>query len=468
MWNDLGSHYDFSLLCAYVMGNFYKERDASDFERICHVHSRAIPTEAYSALDSHHAQLHEVARLQQRARALEAEIEHRKAVEAELATVIAHQSSRGAADQERFRLIVESVRDYAIFMLDATGHVSTWNAGAQRIKGYRAEEIIGSHFSRFYVEEEVRAGKCEYELTMAARDGRFEDEGWRVRNDGTRFWANVIISRIVAADGKLLGFAKVTRDLTQRRTLELEKIARATAEAELAERRKSEEVRERLLGVVGHDLRAPLSAISMAASVMLKKGTLGGGEARMAARIARNADRMAKMISQLLDLTRARLGGGIPIDPKPIDLCEVCTEVVGDLEVANPERTFAFEHAGETRGTWDRERMAQVVANLVSNAVQYGRADGTIRVRLAGEGGGGVRLSVHNPGDPIPADVLPTIFDPFRRGSEHRERSESLGLGLFIVHEIVRSHDGSIEVTSNAEEGTTFTVTLPRVSVAHA
>ena len=211
-----------------------------------------------------------------------------------------------------------------------------------------------------------------------------------------------------------------------------------------------------------------MRAIAMAASVMLKKGTLEGSDMKMAARIARNADRMAKMISQLLDLTRARLGGGIPIEPKPIDLCEVCLEVVEDSEVANPDRVFRFAYSGDVRGTWDRERLAQVVANLVGNAVKYGRADGVIDVRLDGDGERGVRLSVHNDGAPIPPDVLPTIFDPFRRGSEHRERAESLGLGLFIVQEIVRTHGGTIDVASTEAEGTTFTVCLPRVSVARS
>ncbi|HEX9104763.1 MAG TPA: ATP-binding protein [Polyangia bacterium] len=369
-------------------------------------------------------------------------------------------------DAARFRLIVDSVQDYAIFMLDARGNVSSWNSGAERIKGWRADEIIGQHFSRFYPEEDVRAGRCEHELLVAASDGRFEDEGWRVRKDGSRFWANVIISRIVDPDsGALLGFAKVTRDLSQRRALELATLAHAAAEAELAERKKADRVRERLIGVVGHDLRAPLSAISMAASVMLKRGTLEGSDGKMAARIARNADRMAKMISQLLDFTRARLGGGIPIDPRPLDLAEICVEIVGDSEVAFPERTLVLERAGDGRGAWDKERMAQVVANLVGNAAKYGAPDRPILVRLDGTGEM-VRLSVHNEGEPIPDAMLSAIFDPFRRGDDHRERSESLGLGLFIVDEIVRAHGGTIAATSTAAEGTTFTVTLPRVAPA--
>lgn len=123
-------------------------------------------------------------------------------------------------NEQLFRLMVANVRDYAIFMLDPTGHIATWNLGAERIKQYRADEIIGKHFSIFYPEIDVRAGKCELELEGAARDGRFEDEGWRVRKDGSRFWANVVITAVRDADGSLVGFAKVTRDLTDRKRAE--------------------------------------------------------------------------------------------------------------------------------------------------------------------------------------------------------------------------------------------------------
>ncbi|HEY6462475.1 MAG TPA: PAS domain S-box protein, partial [Polyangiaceae bacterium] len=151
-----------------------------------------------------------------------------------------HTQAFARASEVGFRLLVESVRDYAIFMLDPNGVVATWNTGAERIKGYRAEEIIGQHFSRFYPPEDVRAGKCEWELEGAERDGRFEDEGWRVRKDGSRFWANVVITALRDPAGKLVGFAKVTRDLTERRSAEQERVrleaARAAREAAERER----------------------------------------------------------------------------------------------------------------------------------------------------------------------------------------------------------------------------------------
>ena len=171
-------------------------------------------------------------------------------------------------ETRRFRLLVESVKDYAIFILDSTGHVSTWNAGAQRIKGYKSEEIIGKHFSIFYPSETLVDRKCERELELAAQDGRFEEEGWRVRKDGTRFWANVTITALRNTDDTLLGFAKVTRDLTQRREAEATERALAEQRAVLAEKVRIQEFQERFLAILGHDLRNPLASIDMGMGIL--------------------------------------------------------------------------------------------------------------------------------------------------------------------------------------------------------
>lgn len=369
-----------------------------------------------------------------------------------------------AASEERFHMMVDCVKDYAIFMLTPTGEVATWNAGAKQIKGYDAHEIVGQHFSRFYPDEAVRAGRCEHMLRTASEAGRVEDEGWRVKKDGSRFWANVVITRVLDKNGQLIGFTKVTRDLTERRKLEEERIARVRAESELAEQRKLDELREQLLGVVGHDLRGPLGALSMAVNLMMKRGNLPDAEMKTAALIARNGDRMSKMVSQLLDFTRARLGGGIPLEPKPMELAELCTELVAECEAAHPDRTIVFEADLYTAGLWDRERLGQVVANLLGNAVQHGAPGQPIELRVHDESDRTVRVTVHNEGPPIPETMLPTIFDPFRRAALRRtgkDSSGSLGLGLFIVREIVQAHGGRVEVESN-EGGTTFTVTLPR------
>jgi PAS domain S-box-containing protein len=456
-WNELARLQSFTLLCAYAMGNFYMPGDGEPFDRVCRRHSHVIPpVESARSV-----------------RSLETELEQRKQLESVLRDAVHKRMAAAGAleeksawDNERFHLLVESVKDYAIFMLDSQGHVSSWNEGAQRIKGYRAEEIIGQHFSRFYRPED--AGKCEMELKIAARDGRFEDEGWRVRKDGTLFWANVVISRMVDRDGTLVGFAKVTRDLTSRRQLEEERVARAALERALAEQKKSEELRERLIGIVGHDLRSPLSTISMATGLMLKRGTLSEPDIKAAARIARSADRMSKIISQLLDFTRARLGGGISIDPRPMDLAEISTDVLAEVEIARPEHTLRFEADGDCRGVWDRERLAQVLSNLVGNAIQHGKADGVVHVQLRGDREG-VTLTVHNEGPPIAADLLPLIFDPFRRRTPSAApASDGLGLGLYICREMIRAHGGEISVESSDGTGTTFTVRLPRSATPQA
>jgi PAS domain S-box-containing protein len=430
------------------MGNFYMPGDGELFDKVCGRHSHVIPPGGPGHVH-----------------ALEAELEQRKQLERALREAL---STRAAAagviedrrkqDAERFRLLIESVKDYAIFMLDAQGRVASWNIGAERIKGYTAEEIIGQHFSRFYPPEDI--AKCAVGLEVAGREGRFEDEGWRLRKDGTRFWANVVITRMVDRDGKLTGFAKVTRDLTHRRQLEEERLARAALERALEERHRMDELREQLIGIVGHDLRSPLSSIVVGAGLMLKRGQLLEPDAKVTARIARSADRMAKIISQLLDFTRTRLGGGIPVSPKPVDLGDICAEVIGEIEAANPDRTVRFDAEGNTHGTWDKERLAQVVSNLVGNAIQHGQ--GVITVRVRGEDDS-VTLRVHNQGAPISRELLPVIFDPFRRQARHSAaRTEGLGLGLYICREMVGAHGGEISVQSNEGAGTTFTVRLPR------
>ncbi len=197
LWNALADKHSFSLRCAYPMSGFQHDAEGEFFSKICGEHSAVAPVAAQGIVLSDDEQLRIVAKLQQQLEVLE----HEKALR---------------ASEQRFRLLVEAAQDYAIFMLDADGRVSSWNIGAQRIKGYEPSEIIGQHFSRFYPEVDVQAGKPQRELQDAMRDGRVEDEGWRVRKDGSRFWANVVITALRGEQGQLLGFSKVTRDFTER------------------------------------------------------------------------------------------------------------------------------------------------------------------------------------------------------------------------------------------------------------
>ena len=218
------------------------------------------------------------------------------------------------ADPTDFRLLVESVKDYAIFMLDVTGHVRSWNLGAERIKGYRAEQIIGRHFSVFYPSDVAATGKCQLELEVASREGRFEEEGWRVRQDGSRFWANVTITALRNPEGELIGFAKVTQDLSQRRAAEEAARTLAAERAALAERERTQSFQERFLAILGHDLRNPLASLDMGVGV-IKQRTTDPTTLRLLERMGASSQRMSRMIEQILDLTRIRLAGGLAQSP---------------------------------------------------------------------------------------------------------------------------------------------------------
>jgi len=205
LWNNLAAKYSFSLRCAYPMSNFRRAEDEQLFLRICSEHSGVIPAEGYMALSSDQDRLRNVAHLQQQALVLD-----------ELSKT--YEELRES--EQRYRLLVDCVKDYAIFMLSRKGHVMSWNQGAQRIKGYSREEILGRHFSVFYPLDDIQSGKPNRELEIAAEEGRFEDEGWRLRKDGSRFWANVVITAQHDPAGKLAGFTKVTRDITERKKAE--------------------------------------------------------------------------------------------------------------------------------------------------------------------------------------------------------------------------------------------------------
>jgi signal transduction histidine kinase len=220
--------------------------------------------------------------------------------------------------------------------------------------------------------------------------------------------------------------------------------------------------RERFIGILGHDLRSPLQAIVFMTAALRKRDDTTLPQQKLVDRISGSADRMSRMIADLLDLTRTRLGSGLPIVRRPLDLGDVVRQAVEELEAAQPSKHVTLDAEGAGRGSWDPDRMAQVVSNLVSNALDYSPEGAPVAVRVRGDGDGAI-LAVHNEGAPIAPEVLPRLFDPFVQG-ERAALGEGLGLGLFIAQQIVLSHGGSIDVRSAAGEGTTFTVRLPRAA----
>jgi len=228
------------------------------------------------------------------------------------------------------------------------------------------------------------------------------------------------------------------------------------------ERGLAQQERERILGIVSHDLKNPLSAVSVAATTLLRQD-IDPNTAKSVRRIASGASRMERLIAQLLQFAQARHGGGIAIARKPVDLVEVVSRIVEELETAYPEKTIALSGAARCSGSWDGDRLAEAFSNLIGNAVQHG-AGSAVRVAIAAADAE-VAVEIHNGGPAIPPGLMPKLFDPYRRGGQPRIGPEGVGLGLFISREIVRAHGGNIDVKSDEAAGTTFTVRLPRVAV---
>lgn len=218
--------------------------------------------------------------------------------------------------------------------------------------------------------------------------------------------------------------------------------------------------RDQFIGVLGHDLRTPLGAVMAGAALLAAPDDNPQRRGRVVARIMNSAQRMERMIGDLLDLTRARLGGSMPLKRRSADLRQVCEEAMIEIRAGRPEAVVRFQASGDLRGEWDVDRLAQVVSNLVGNAIQHG--SGTPVTLIGQEQGDAVTLAVHNGGPPIPPEVLPFVFEPLARGPA-KAASHSIGLGLFIARAIVSAHGGDIQVSSSTDAGTTVTVELPKV-----
>jgi PAS domain S-box-containing protein len=402
------------------------------------------------------------------------------------------------ASEERFRLLVQSVKDYAIFMLDPLGNIATWNPGAERLKGYTTEEIIGSHFSKFYRPEDVAAGKPENELRVALSAGHYEEEGWRVRKDGSLFWANVVIAPVRDADGTLAGFAKVTRDLTERhladqRALEdarriaaeeaardvaeqrahelralaeqlhtqSEELARRSAEAESANRAKSE-----FLAAMSHELRTPLNAIGGYTQLLELgvSGPLTAGQREQLMRIQRSQQHLLGIINDLLNFSRIE-AGRIAYQLSRVSLHEVVHAVARMIapQAADRQLKLTVGSCVETAvAEADRPKVEQIVLNLLSNAVKFTGEGGGVELSC-GEAREMVWLKVRDTGIGIPAEQIEAIFAPFVQvGRSLANPKEGAGLGLAISRELARAMRGDLTVESTEGVGSTFTLLLPR------
>jgi PAS domain S-box-containing protein len=374
--------------------------------------------------------------------------------------------------EERFRLLVEGVREYAIFMLDPNGYVMTWNSGAARIKGYQANEIIGQHFSKFYPPEVVEGGWPDHELQVAAETGRFVDDGWRIRKDGSKFWANVTITALRDESGRLRGFAKLTRDLSERKRAEAlevdgaqrEEMLEAERSARIAAQRAAR-IKDEFLATLSHELRTPLSAILGWTQVLRRQGVPKPEDFHHAMEIIeRNTRAQAQLIEDLLDSSRI-ISGRIRLDVQQIAMVDVVRGAIESAEPTAQAKGVRLESILDPRGgivSGDPARLQQILWNLLSNAIKFTPKDGKVQVLLQ-RINSHIEFAVSDNGIGIPASFLPHVFDRFSQKDSSTTRTYGgLGLGMAISKQLVELHGGTLQAKSPGEgQGATFILRLP-------
>jgi PAS domain S-box-containing protein len=374
--------------------------------------------------------------------------------------------------EERYRLLVEGVTDYAIFMMDLNGHIISWNTGAERILGYQEVEIIGQPFSRIFSKEAIEHGVPEQALRTAVAQGWARDNRWHVRKDGSQFWAHCFITPLRDEAGNQRGFSKIMQDITQRKRAESERdqllrreqAARAVSEAALSAAEAANRSKDEFLAMLSHELRTPLTAIIGWAGI-LHAGKLDEEKTALALEtIERNANLQMQLIEDLLDISRI-VRGDLPLSFRLVKPIQVITAAIDAVQPSADTKAIQLESVLEPSDNqvWgDPERLQQVVWNLLSNAIKFTPSGGRVEVRLEYVDSQ-VQIAVSDTGKGISADFLPYVFDRFRQADSTSTRvHKGLGLGLAIARHLVELHGGTIQAESQGSgQGATFTVKLP-------
>jgi PAS domain S-box-containing protein len=359
-----------------------------------------------------------------------------------------------AQSQELFRLFVQSAQDYAIVMLDPKGRIVSWNEGAERIKGYTAEEIVGHDFSCFYPAEDVAAGKPARELRAAGESGSYVDEGWRIRKDGTRFWANAVITALYGPNHEILGFGKVTRDMTERQ--------RAEELVRISERHKSE-----FLANMSHDLRTPLNAIIGFVSFIRngKAGPLTVEQNEYLGDVLSSSHQLLRLINDILDLAKIE-AGRMEFDNESIDLQELVKEVCNSVRELGAQKRLQIDleiDLDVSTVTLDMTKLRQVLYNFLSNAIKFTPDEGRITIRTLPVGQSMFRLEVEDTGIGIKPSDLSRLFIEFSQLDVGMTKQyQGTGLGLALCKRLVEAQGGTVSVSSVLGYGSTFAAVLPR------
>jgi phosphoserine phosphatase RsbU/P len=368
-----------------------------------------------------------------------------------------HQAEREAAraakaletSEERLRIALNATELGIWDYHPASGTIDA-DARGKSLFGLPADAVMSyDELLSFLHPDDREATHCAIQRALEPGSSGDCDVEYRVRRQGDRAerWVRAT-GRAVAPDGGGRRLIGTVQDVSARKHYE-------------ESSRRQTEFEQHLVGIVSHDLRNPLQAMMMGAHAALTRDSVDASLAKILARILSSGERAARMINDLLDFTQARAGGGLPVSRRAADLHEVARHTVGEVQMSAPDRTILLEASGDGHGTWDPDRLAQVVTNLAANALAYSAPESSVTVRTSGEAEQ-VLLEVHNLGPAIPPDVIPTLFEPFRRGKGGGGSARSVGLGLYIVRQIAVAHGGTVEVDSHPERGTTFRVRLPR------
>jgi len=380
-----------------------------------------------------------------------------------------------------FRLLVTNVKDYAIFLLDPEGYILSWNEGARRFKGYRAEEIIGKHFSMFYLQESRDSGHPAYELKMAIKHGRYEEEGRRVRKDGTTFWADVIITPLYDDEGVLIGFAKVTRDLTERKLAEQEReeankrLQHQLAETERyrqeAERARdiairANELKSQFVANISHEIRTPMSGILGLTELLTRECT--GQTKETAEFIYSSAISLMRLVNDLLDFSKLE-AGKLEIRKENFHIDQIVDDVLTAFYIAAQAKQLKLVQNldKDVMGEWfgDGHRLAQVLQNLVQNAIKF-TDSGSVEIRACVQRQDDkqkyVKFTVTDTGPGISKENQEKLFQPFVQvDGSTRRRYGGTGLGLSLCKRIIEMMNGKIAVDSAEGNGSKFWFIVP-------
>ncbi len=353
---------------------------------------------------------------------------------------VEHQQGVLRASQERLQAILDNA-PAAVYVKDLEGRWLIANRQMEAMFGRPVSELVGKHDEEVLTPEAAQVTRANDARVLAA-NAALESEEVVPLADGPHTYLSLKFP-LCDAEGRATAVCGISTDIT--------------------ERRRAQEFQQRLLGIVGHDVRGPLSAITLSAAVLLKQEGFTPGQVRAVQRISSGAERIERLVALLLDFTRAQLGLTLPLHPESVCLGALSDRVVDEVQSTHPGRGIHLEARGDTCGEWDPGRLMQVLGNLLSNALRYSPPESAVRVRIHAEGRDTVALHVHNAGPPIPPEARAALFLPFHRGPGADGGSrEGMGLGLYIVREAVKAHGGSVSVESTEAEGTTFTVRLPR------